>query len=148
MRDDAAHASRRNRTLPSERLQSAANLKRIVATAEIRPHVDIHDMATHLPLPHFKMPTSSIELLTHCRSVDCREAESHLAGHSAATQQHRTCQRPSSTAAACRCSVYRNYAPHHCPQQLPQQKQPPPRPPGQCQLKPRTGFFVVQWNAC
>ena len=97
MRDDAAYASRRqNRPLPSEHLQSAASLKRTIATAEIRPHVDIHDMATHLPLPHFKMPTSSIELLAHCRSIASRGAAAHYddtgVGH-AQTHTHELQQR-------------------------------------------------------
>ena len=65
VREDAAHAShRRGLKLPNDMLPHTTNRIRFDATSGNHPCADIHDVASHLPLPHWKMPTSSIETST------------------------------------------------------------------------------------
>ena len=52
----------------------------------VRPYVDIHDIPRHVLLRHFKLPTSSKELLKYCGPTERREVESRPAPRGATTQ--------------------------------------------------------------
>ena len=62
------------------------------AKARIRPYIDIHDVPIHLPLPHWKMPTSSLgEILMSVSSTGETPLEPQLTSHGVAT--HRVAER-------------------------------------------------------